>query len=190
MSSTCVLNSSQDIAGFYSKLLTYTACKSTSVWKKAWNIEKYLMHQPILSLLVWTGHNVWAPFSVNQAPHAFTTVVWYCWVLTQFSLRIWVSNYAYHLMIANLFYLSYLCTLHADVWSPSWGSLLYLWPQGQLKHLPSTDKGHHTKTKEPVTHLPNVVCTVIQVRRISLCTFEGILILSYVDQKDAALFAQ
>ena len=58
----------------------------------------------ILSLLVPTGNNVQALFLVHQVPRTSATVLRYRQMFTQFCLRVWVSEYTCHLMIANLLY--------------------------------------------------------------------------------------
>ena len=58
----------------------------------------------ILSLLAPTGNNARASFSVHQVPRTSATVLWYRRMFTQFSLRVWVSEYTCRPMIANLLY--------------------------------------------------------------------------------------
>ena len=60
----------------------------------------------ILSLLASIRNNVWAYFLVHYVLHTSSTVLWYHWVFTQFSLHVWVSDYTSCLMIANLLYLN------------------------------------------------------------------------------------
>ena len=47
----------------------------------------------ILSLLAPTGNNARASFLVHQVPRTSATVLWYRRMFTQFSLRVWVSEY-------------------------------------------------------------------------------------------------
>ena len=58
----------------------------------------------ILSLLAPTGNNARASFLVHQVPRTSSTVLWYRRMFTQFSLRVWVSEYTCRPMIANLLY--------------------------------------------------------------------------------------
>ena len=60
----------------------------------------------ILSLLAPTGNNERASFLVHRAPRTSATALRYRRMFTQFSLRIWVSEYTCHPMIANLLYLA------------------------------------------------------------------------------------
>ena len=57
-----------------------------------------------LSLLAPTGNNKQASFLVHQVPPTFATVLWYRRMFTQFSLRVWASEYTCHPIIANLLY--------------------------------------------------------------------------------------
>ena len=58
----------------------------------------------ILSLLAPTGNNARVSFLVHQVPRTSATVLWYRRIFTQFSLRVWVSEYTCRPMIANLLY--------------------------------------------------------------------------------------
>ena len=56
----------------------------------------------ILSLLAPTGNNAQVSFLVHQVPHTSATVLWYHRMFTQFSLRVWASEYRCRPIIANL----------------------------------------------------------------------------------------
>ena len=58
----------------------------------------------ILTLIAPTGDNAWASFLVHQVLRTSTTVRLYRQMFTQFSLRVWASEYTCRPMIANLLY--------------------------------------------------------------------------------------
>ena len=58
----------------------------------------------ILMLIAPTGDNVQASFLVHQVPQTSATVWQYCRMFTQFSLRVWASEYTCCPIIANLLY--------------------------------------------------------------------------------------
>ena len=60
----------------------------------------------ILSLLAPTGNNARASFLVHLVPRTSATVLWYRRMFTQFSLRVWASEYTCSCrpIIANLLY--------------------------------------------------------------------------------------
>ena len=55
-----------------------------------------------LMLLAPTGNDVQVSFLVHQVPRTSATVLQYCRMFTQFSLRTWASEYTCRPIIANL----------------------------------------------------------------------------------------
>ena len=132
LSGVCALSSSRDIAQYHLNSPIYSAHKSTSVvCGKKHEIYRCYKISPkaasekaqttvsentytfanidvfrtaIFSLLAPTGNNARASFLVDQLPRTSATVLWYRRMFTQFSLRVWVSEYTCRPMIANLLY--------------------------------------------------------------------------------------
>ena len=79
--------------------------EQTTVSKNRYTSPKIdVFRTAILTLLAPRGNNVRASFLVYQVPRTSATVLLYHWIFTQFSLRVWASEYTCRPMIANLLY--------------------------------------------------------------------------------------